>query len=72
MEANLKELSAALLTKRVVELRISCQEAAKQIGVTKATISRLENKKMPDLITYAKCCKWLGVTMNKFITPYKT
>ncbi len=36
------------------------REAAKEIGISPATLSRVENKKIPDLETFGKICKWLG------------
>ena len=36
------------------------REAAKEIGVSPATLSRVENGKVPDLDTFGKVCAWLG------------
>lgn len=36
------------------------REAAKEIGVSPATLSRVENQKIPDLDTFGKICTWLG------------
>ena len=36
------------------------REAAKEIGVSPATLSRVENCKVPDLETFSKICAWLG------------
>lgn len=36
------------------------REASKQIGISPATLSRVENKKIPDLETFGRICKWLG------------
>jgi transcriptional regulator with XRE-family HTH domain len=59
--------SSALRQKRYVELRIDIREAALQIGVSISTLSRMENKKLPDLYTYFYCCQWLGVDMKKYL-----
>ena len=67
MEFKNVSFSEALLTKRVVKLRIDLRLAAQLIGISYATLSRLENKKIPDVITFAKCCKWLGMKMDDFI-----
>jgi transcriptional regulator with XRE-family HTH domain len=40
---------------------------AKEIGVSKATLSRVENGNMPDLITFFKIIKWLGSDAKKYI-----
>lgn len=36
------------------------REAAKEVGVSPATLSRVENGKVPDLETFSKICTWLG------------
>lgn len=36
------------------------REAAKEIGISPATLSRVENVKIPDLETFGKICAWLG------------
>lgn len=36
------------------------REAAKEVGVSPATLSRVENRKVPDLETFSKICAWLG------------
>jgi transcriptional regulator with XRE-family HTH domain len=41
--------------------------AAKKIGISPATLSRCENGSLPDLLTYAALCKWLGQSMDSFI-----
>jgi len=42
--------------------------AAKEIrGVSASTLSRVEQGKVPDLDTYLKICRWLGVRPEIFI-----
>ena len=36
------------------------REAALEVGVSPATLSRVENAKIPDLETFGKICAWLG------------
>lgn len=36
------------------------REAAKEVGVSPSTLSRVENGKVPDLETFGKICHWLG------------
>ncbi len=48
-----------LTYKRIVELGITCQEAADQMGISKATISRIENRKGCDIDTFAIICTWM-------------
>lgn len=35
------------------------REAAKEVGISPATLSRVENRKVPDLETFGKICRWL-------------
>jgi transcriptional regulator with XRE-family HTH domain len=37
------------------------REVATEVGVSPATLSRVERGKMPDLETFGKICKWLRV-----------
>jgi transcriptional regulator with XRE-family HTH domain len=37
------------------------RETAKKIGVSPATLSRVERGHMPDLETFGKICRWLSV-----------
>lgn len=51
----------ALLAKRIYDKRggKGIREAAKEVGVSPATLSRVENGKVPDLDTFGKVCRWL-------------
>jgi hypothetical protein len=66
-----ESFSKALKTKRVITEDLTIRALAKKLKVSPATLSRCENQGTPDLITYAKVCRWLGVEMNKFITTKK-
>lgn len=50
------------LARRLQEHRAGkgIREAAKEVGVSAATLSRVENGKIPDLETFGKICHWLG------------
>lgn len=37
------------------------RDVAKEVGVSAATLSRVEAGKLPDLLTFRKLCKWLRV-----------
>ena len=37
------------------------REVAKEIGVSPATLSRVEGGKLPDLLTFRKLCGWLQI-----------
>ena len=43
------------------------REAAKEIGVSPATLSRIENGQVPDLETFQAVCKWLAVDPGIFL-----
>ncbi|MER9240667.1 helix-turn-helix transcriptional regulator [Mesorhizobium sp. M0633] len=51
------------LGRRVMEKRGTqgIRAAAKEIGISHATLSRVERGFLPDLENYRKICKWLGV-----------
>ncbi len=38
--------------------------AAQEIGISPATLSRVENGHLPDLENFQKICRWLGVEMS--------
>ena len=54
---NIELLAENILRKRSIK---GVREAAKDIGISPATLSRIENKKIPDLVTFGKICAWLG------------
>src|SRR5580693_2504550 len=41
--------------------------AAADVGISSATLSRVENGHMPDLATFAKICKWLDKDPREFL-----
>ena len=43
------------------------RDAAGEIGVSAATLSRIENGKQPDLLTFEKLCRWLDVSPTEFL-----
>jgi len=42
--------------------RMSLREAAKQVGVSAASLSRIERGEKPDIDTFVKICQWAGWT----------
>ena len=40
------------------------REVAREIGISHATLSRVERGHLPDLENYQKICKWLGVDIT--------
>ncbi len=61
-------LSIENLGRIIVEHRgtLGVRAAAKEIGISSATLSRVENGNVPDLATFAKICSWLGEDPNRF------
>ncbi len=43
------------------------REVSAEIGISSATLSRVENGKVPDLDTFSKICKWLGVDPSEVL-----
>lgn len=50
--------------KRVQSLR----EAAREIGVAAATLSRIERGSLPDIETFRKICVWLGISADHILS----
>jgi len=44
---------------------------SKEIGVSPATLSRIENGKTPDIETLAMVCQWLEKPMDMYFRPIK-
>jgi transcriptional regulator with XRE-family HTH domain len=57
------------LGQRVIDRRgpAGVRAAAKEIGISAATLSRIENGHVPDLETFARICAWLGEDPSKFL-----
>jgi transcriptional regulator with XRE-family HTH domain len=55
--------------RRIVEHRrpSGVRAAAEAIGISPATLSRIENGQVPDLATFAKICVWLGDDPSKYL-----
>lgn len=67
---NIELLASMIKSKRGKK---GVREAAKEIGtVSAATISRIEQGKLPDVETFIKICKWLDTTTDTFIVGEKT
>ena len=47
------------------------REVAREVGVSAATLSRVENGKVPDLGTFSKICAWLQIDAGE-ILGYKS
>ncbi|WP_346892505.1 helix-turn-helix transcriptional regulator [uncultured Roseibium sp.] len=62
-------LSIEKLGEMVADRRgtLGVRAAAKEIGISSATLSRIENGHIPDLVTFAAICRWLGEDPSKFL-----
>jgi transcriptional regulator with XRE-family HTH domain len=64
---NIAALSEHIAVKRGA---VGVRAAAKDAGVSPATLSRVENGNVPDLETFEKLCRWLGEDPKQFLdTP---
>jgi len=61
-------LKRDLITKRRLDNNFSMDEASQQIGISKATLSRIENSKHPDVETFARICRWLKTDPKKYLS----
>lgn len=66
-----KRLSEEVKAKRTIFDKIGLREAAREIGISAATLSRIENGKTPDVETMGMICFWLEIPMDNFITAAK-
>ena len=61
---DLQILSRKLLRKRGNR---GIREIAKEIGISPATLSRIERGNLPDIETFGKVCKWLNLDPSKIL-----
>lgn len=56
------DIKSQQLAQRIQEYRAGkgIREAAREVGVSPSTLSRVENGHIPDLETYRKICIWLN------------
>lgn len=63
--------TAAFATKmkynRVMAENLNIRDAALLIGISPATLSRIENNNSAEIDNVLKCCAWLGCSITKFI-----
>src|SRR5712675_1506865 len=69
-QINLEKLAAHLRTKRG---KRGLREVAQEIGdVSASTLSRIEQRNVPDVATFVRICRWLGVESSEFMTDNST
>ena len=64
MSLPIEELGRLIVAKRGGR---GVRSAAIDVGVSSATLSRVENGHMPDLETFAKICRWLDRDPREFL-----
>ncbi|MBL4807700.1 MAG: helix-turn-helix transcriptional regulator [Rhodobacteraceae bacterium] len=64
MSLQIQELGQRIVEHRGLD---GVRATAKEIGVSPATLSRIENGHVPDLGTFAKICAWLGEEPAQFL-----
>lgn len=65
-----KRFSKAIAAKRY-EDRDGVRSAAIKAKTSTSTLSRCENGKIPDVITFANICNWLDIPMEMFFRESK-
>jgi transcriptional regulator with XRE-family HTH domain len=71
IEFDNKKFASEIKAKRTMERQIDLNKLAGETNVSIPTLSRLEHGKMPDTLTFAKVCKWLGKSMDSYIKKVK-
>ena len=72
MPARSTPMNLAAFGERVAAKRgtLGVRAAAREAGVSPATLSRIENGHIPDLETFERLCRWLGEDPGRFLdTP---
>ena len=64
---NSELLQKDLRLKRIIDFKLSLETCSKLIGISKPTLSRIENGSMPDIITFFKIIKWLDSDARIYI-----
>jgi len=59
MRFSPEQIKKDVQNKRVLDKGMSMDQACLEIGISKATLSRVENEKGIDIDTFAKICTWL-------------
>jgi transcriptional regulator with XRE-family HTH domain len=68
MEFKREEFRKDVITKRMIEKSMSMDAASKEIGISKATLSRIESKKAVDMDTFIKVIVWLGTEPSAYFS----
>src|SRR5262245_57590476 len=63
-ELNIHQIAGLLREKRGDR---GIREVAREVGISPATLSRVERGFLPDLGTFARICQWLNVNPSKLL-----
>ncbi len=63
-EISLKNIGAALRSERGDR---GLRDTAREIGISPATLSRVEGGKLPDIETFTKICQWMRLDAGKVL-----
>lgn len=64
---TLSEMGALVRERRGAQ---GVRAAAAEVGISPATLSRVENGKQPDLETFEKLCRWLEISPADVLQTY--
>lgn len=67
VQINLRQLALDLNQRRYTD-RLNLREVSKLVNVSPSTLSRLEQGRMPDLVTYIVVCRYLNRPFNHYFT----
>jgi len=62
---DVRRMTSAMTHKRSVE-GLSVRDAAEILGLSKSAYSRIENGRIPDLMTFGEICDWLAIPVEDF------
>lgn len=63
---NKEKFRTNVITYRLLTNNWSMEVASKMIGISKATISRIEKGAIPDMDTFLKIISWLGKDASEY------
>jgi transcriptional regulator with XRE-family HTH domain len=66
-----RKLFSASIQAKLIESHLSLREAAKESGMSLATLSRLANGKVPDIDNFAAAVHWLQIDAQAFMDAPK-
>lgn len=61
---NIRELAEKVRSKRAGQ---GIRAAAAEVGISSATLSRVENGGIPDVETFGRICNWLGDDPGQYL-----